>query len=732
MTQRLTDYEYVLAFTAAYQETEQAPIALREARCLAVAARYLYLPPQQGDRLCGRLAIAPVGFSSEPLLARSVGFYWDPKLLAAIQASPEYTPAQKHELEAITAFWQQEETRRKVRARFPVYMQQALPEDIYWEHSEVAFPLYRMVGIYLDYEKLLYLGLPGLAAQVRQAVQTAQDKALFEGLELALDILCQVCLGYAQEAFAFGNETLGQALTALTQRAPHTFLEAAQLAWLYSLASGALNYGRMDVYLGSFLARDLDAKNLCEAEALDILCGLWRLIDARKTVFHGRVVIGGKGRPNEADADRFALLAIEASRRVREAEPQLSLRFYPGQNPALMQKALDCIGTGCTYPMLYNDEPNIAAARNIFRVSEAEAEDYMMFGCGEYVLNHRSFGTPNGVLNMLKALELTLSGGIDLLTGAPRGVRCKGLAGYADFEELYAAYQQQLLYYVEILAQQQALQYRVVAETAPFLYMSLLYDDCLARGKAIFDGGLRYLGGTLETYGNVNSANSLFAIRELVFHQKKIAPSTLLAALKANFVGYERERGLLQQAEKYGNDLDGVDELAADLHRFVCLATLKQAARCGLHSYAVVLINNEANTILGRFTAASADGRGRGEPMANANNPAGGTDTNGLTAMLNSLVKLDTLFHAGAVQNMKFSRRMFHEKRPVLEAVLSTYFKNGGQQAMISVLSPEELEDAVTHPEHHQSLMVRVGGFSARFVTLSPDVQREIISRTLY
>lgn len=732
MKTRLTDYEYITSFTRAYQETAQAPIALREARCLAVAARYLYLPPQKGDLLCGRLAVAPLGLSSEPLLARSVGFYWDPKLLATMADSPKYTPAQQEEIAQIVRFWQGEETRRRVRARFPVYMQEALPEDIYWEHSEAAFPLYRMVGVCLDYEKLLRLGLPGLREEVREKGLLAKDKALFSGMEDALDTLCDVCLRYAEDARTMGDATLAAALIAITQRAPRTFLEAAQLAWLYSLASGALNYGRMDVYLGSFLARDLTQGELDEARALDLVCSLWRLIDARKTVFHGRVVIGGRGRPNEADADRFALLAIQASRLVGEAEPQLSLRFYDGQNPLLMQKALDCIGTGCTYPILYNDEPNIAAARHIFGVSEEEAEQYMMFGCGEYVLDHRSFGTPNGVLNLLKALELTLTGGVDLMTGARRGIGCKGLAGYATFEELYAAYQRQVLYYVEIMAQQQALQYHVVAETAPFLYMTMLYDDCLARGKAIFDGGVRYLCGTLETYGNINTANSLFAIRELVYRQKALAPERLLAALQADFQGYEHERHLLEQAEKFGNDLDGVDTLAQELHRFVCSAALQQAPRCGLCSYAVVLINNEANTILGRFTAASADGRRSRAPMANANNPSGGTDKNGLTAMLNSLVKLDTRIHAGAVQNMKFSRALFGEKRPLLEAVLKTYFRRGGQQAMISVLSREELEDALVHPERHQGLMVRVGGFSAHFITLSPDVQQEIMSRTLY
>ncbi len=173
-----------------------------------------------------------------------------------------------------------------------------------------------------------------------------------------------------------------------------------------------------------------------------------------------------------------------------------------------------------------------------------------------------------------------------------------------------------------------------------------------------------------------------------------------------------------------------MDSLAVNLHTFVCDTV--RAQRVGLHSYMVVIINNEANTVLGRFTGASADGRCAREPMANANNPAGGTDQSGVTAMLNSLVKLRTDIHAGAVQNLTFSPELFNANRPILEALLNTYFKNGGQQCMINVLNRGELLDAMAHPERHQGLLVRVGGFSARFVTLSPDVQREIASRTLY
>ena len=146
----------------------------------------------------------------------------------------------------------------------------------------------------------------------------------------------------------------------------------------------------------------------------------------------------------------------------------------------------------------------------------------------------------------------------------------------------------------------------------------------------------------------------------------------------------------------------------------------------------VVVINNQANTVLGRHTGASADGREAFRFMANANNPSGGMDKNGITAMFNSLVKLDTSIHAGAVQNMKFSREMFTKMQDKLEALLNTYFEIGGSQVMINVLNKDDLAAAMKEPDKYSNLIVRVGGFSARFVELPKDVQLEVFNRTLY
>lgn len=299
------------------------------------------------------------------------------------------------------------------------------------------------------------------------------------------------------------------------------------------------------------------------------------------------------------------------------------------------------------------------------------------------------------------------------------------------FEELWAQYAARAEHYVAMMAEQELLEYRAAAADAPLLLMSILYDDCLTRGRPLLSGGIRYLGGTLEAYGFVNAADSLTAIRRLVYEEKAVPPAELLAALEGNFAGQEALRAALLACPKYGNDDDEADAMARQVHRHICQAT---AAACpaGLDYYLVVHINNHTNTILGRSTGASADGRPRGQFMANANNPMSGMDTSGMTAMLNSLLKMDTDIHAGVVQNLKLAKEMFAQHRPQTEALLKAYFAHGGAQLMLNVLGRRDLENALRHPRQYANLIVRVGGFSARYIDLAPDVQQEILKRTMH
>ena len=736
-----------LLFTETYKKHINDHPAMREAMCLKVQYPAFFTPVQDGDLFAGRIKNTLVGITPDEWGTAAFGYYCvKDKIINELEDPKIDDDTRKNALEMIE-FWDKESTSAKIRASYSEEMKKYLPSDDWMHQYGIAFPLYRLTGGNVDWEKLLKKGITGLKKDAEQAEQKAikenKEPEFYKGIKIALEVLSDVCLWYAKQVIQVKDQTdnkekknelqkIADTLEVITVSSPKTMREAIQLFWLYSFVGDIRNYGRMDVWLGDFLANDLDSGILTDDEALILLQSLWRLIDARNTVVHSRIIIGGKGRKNEVNADRFAILAMEASRTVYVIEPQLSLRFYAGMNPALMEKALQVIGEGRTYPILYNDEVNIKAVQQAQYFDEITAQQFVPYGCGEYIIDHQSFGTPSSVVNLLKALEVTLHNGIDPMTGKVSGLPLGSFEDFKTFDELWSAYKKQVEFFVRMMADQEMLEYKIAGEHSPYLYMSLLYDDCFEKGKGMFGGGIKYLSGTIETYGNTNTADSFTAIKELVYDKKLISKSELLQALDSNFTGYENIRQQLLKTPKYGNDNEVADNMLVKVHEHVCNYVQDQAKRVGLHSYLVVVINNSANTLMGHQTAASADGRKSGEPMANGNNPNGGSDVNGPTAFLNSLVKPSPYIHAGAVQNMKFSKEMFTTKKDVLKSLLETFFENEGQQAMITVVDKNELERAMEEPEKYGHVFVRVGGFSARFVELSRDVQLEILSRTLY
>ena len=243
---------------------------------------------------------------------------------------------------------------------------------------------------------------------------------------------------------------------------------------------------------------------------------------------------------------------------------------------------------------------------------------------------------------------------------------------------------------------------------------------------------MRYLGATNETYGNINTSDSLFAIRTLVYEQGRYTLPQIAQALRDNFVGHDALRRDCLACDKYGNDLDACDAVANDVYELVAKGTRDRGIAAGLQYFLIVISNNQANTEWGLRTGASPDGRLRGVYLNPANNPQGGANVNGPTAMLNSLRKFDPRYHAGSVQNIKFTPQLFNENRDMVKGLMKTYFDDGGCHLMVTVVNRGELEDAMAHPESHQDLIVRVSGFSAVFVNLDRAIQEELLSRVLY
>jgi pyruvate-formate lyase len=724
-----------LRFTETYKKYMHAHIAIREAMCLREQFPEIFSDMQAGDLFAGRIKYGLFGFGLEQPSGGRAGYGFTCEYEQVIKRIEEsgIDAGQRAKILDAVQFWNDKES---IRAKLLKKLPDGLPAGDT-----------RLAGVFIDYEKLIALGLPGLMDQVeqkrKQALADGKDDQLFEGMLMALRLFSDVCVMYSEQAKKLadtaGNEKqmnelkiASDVLQRITHAKPATLREAIQLTWLYSLISGVINYGRMDVYFGDFYVNDIDTGLLSEKEALELLKSLWQLIADRKIVFNSRVIIGGKGRKNERNANRFAMAAMEATRLIKETEPQLSLRFYEGMDPLLMEKALDVIGEGRIYPMLYNDDVNIPSVQNTYSVSTAEAEQYLPYGCGEYAIDHKSLNSPNCAFNLLKILEYTMHNGRDGLTGNLDGLQTGEFSSFATFDDLFSAYKKQVDFILDYYARKHVLEYEVERENTCYLFVSALFDQCLERGKSIVNGGAQHLGGLAESFAIVNAGDSLAAIKQLVYEKKLFTKEQLLAMLDADFAGFERERQIFLNVPKYGNDDDYVDEIVMQVSDQACKSAEEAGKKAGLEYFRIVNINNFVSVVFGKITAASADGRKAGDPLANGNAPTAGRDKAGVTAFLNSIAKLDPSNHAGYVQNMKFSKQLFTEQRGKLKSLLDVYFAKGGTQAMITVVNKGDLEEAMREPEKHSNLIVRVGGFSARFVELDRDQQLDILHRTLY
>ena len=733
----LEQLEIMEAYTDTHRRFSGSSRERREVECLKVLYPRMFRPIEPQDLFAGRLDFLPIGFGCVTSVG-GVGHYCVFRKLRQFQ---EQLPGGlKPRVDDLYRYWLDHDVKTQ-------FNRDMIVDDTMGMFIDTAFPLIataRLSGMMLDYPKLLANGVPGMRKILSDHIAAAPDNDFYRaGLE-CLDILCDSADALRKDALGQMEgsdevrkaqlQEMADALENIQHRAPCTFIEALQLFWLYALLAGVINYGRLDDLLGPYLVADLNAGRLTEQKAYDFLKSLWTMIENRRTTVNGRIIVGGKGRRHPKEADVFMHIALKVCHDCRYVEPQFTLRIDRDTTEQTWDEALDALGCGATYPTLYNDEVNVPAVSWGMRVDEKTAEWYVPFGCTEFVIQGQSTGTPNICINLLKLLTIFMNGGVDPMDGIRKdaGFGIKALEEYTDFDKFYADYKSFLDIYLDKSAQAQYYSYQVMNRNVSFLFNSLLTDDCIERGKALLDGGVRYLGGTCEIYGSINASDSLEALKELVFDRHKYTLREIHDAMLHNFEGSGILRRDCMACDKYGNDLDTADNMANDLYEFVAKGIRDRGIKVGMQYFLVVISNNQLNTEWGNATAASPDGRLSGMYMNPANNPQGGANVSGPTAMLNSLAKFDARYHAGSVQNIKFTPAMFNGNREMIKSLFRTYFDRGGCHLMVTVVDKGELEDAMVHPEKYPDLIVRVSGFSAVFVELPRNVQEELLSRVLY
>lgn len=616
-------------------------------------------------------------------------------------------------------------------------------------------------------EYVLGQGIQGLRWRVQEHLQIArganpQDLAKVRWYESLLES-CQSVLLYADryrrralelaalEQDPARRQELTQAadvLSRVPENPAQTFHEALQSFWLvYTLVTvemggcvvgGGLGLGRLDQFLYPYYKRDLEQGRLTRAAALELM-ELF-LLGFRHVDYHtwhqiytpgSQTSLGGV-TPNGLDAsNELTELILEASLRIAMPAPYVSLRLHRDAPARYWQAAANYVLGGLGFSIV-NDEVLIGAMLRHGR-SLGDARDYICSCCYENTVPGREAFHPSGVfLNLPLVLELALNEGRSLLTGRQLGDAVEPARTLASLDAVLSAFGRQLHAVCDrmVATINQADEAHCAHRRYPL--MSLFIEDCIARGKDVCAGGARYnLTGCIVA-GLPNVVNSLAAIRGRVFGDRSVAMGELADALAANFEGRPELQRQLLTAPKWGNDEPSVDDLAATVTQMIYdELSPRTNARGGRWQGA--LYSFIANHRLGRAVGASADGRSAGQTLTRNLDPAWGTDRKGPTAVLKSLSHIDfTQFPNGCSLDLVFDPRPFQDPRgrEAFVAFLKGFVNLQVMQMQISLAGAETLLDARKHPERWPNLMVKVAGYSARFVDLPEEEKDELIART--
>ena len=729
------DLDYALEFTRTYQSEENRDY--REIACLKIQLPYVATPIAEDDLIVGGMKHGYVGLSPQYGGSYTYYFHEDRVREALGKLGGEADAAYREQIEEMCRYWATECTHYKMKKRFAD--RRGYPFN---DHVHSYYGADRIAGLNVDLDLLVTAGIPGLHERVAEYGEKNGDSAFYRSLDMALDLLSDACNRYAASAEALMETAsperkaelaeIRENLLHIAAKKPQTFKQALQLVWMYAACSDLMNYGRMDNYLGDFYANDLEQGILDEEEAIRWLSSFYRHVIEVGKIHDSRILIGGVGRKHPEVANRLALVLIETSRRVKDVVPQLTLRYYSGMNEELMKKTLQNIQEGAVYPIVYSDDTVVPSVEKSYGIGREMAENWLPFGCGEYVIEGYGAGTPNTGATLPIILDVLLHRGVNSFTGKRETPDWGDPATFETFEQLFDAYDRMMQPIVEDMAYHEQYNYEVAGEEAGYLFASLLLHDCVEQGKAAFDGGVRYLCATCEIFGLITFADSLTAIKKRVYDEKRFTLPELIHMLDVNYEGYEEEHQLMVTAPKYGNDDEEADAMAVRVFHHIARMHEEAGSRTSLYRFKIVSVNNSGSAERGAITPATPCGRLKGVALSNGNSPSLGGDKNGLTATLNSMAKFDPADHVGVVHNIRFNRDMLRQNFDKIQTLLEVFFENNGVQANLSSIGKDELEDAMAHPEKYPNLLVRIGGFSARFVELSPIVQKELILRTTY
>lgn len=800
--------------TESYRQTENEPLILRRAKAFAHILEKIPIIIREDELIVGSSTIAPRGCQTFP----EYSFEWleqEFDTVATREADPFYISEQtKKELKEANKYWKGKTNSDLARAYMAPEALKAIDHNIFTTGNY----FYNGVGhVTVQYEKVLAIGYEGIIKEVQEELANCHfgdaDYATKSRFLQAVLISCQAVIGYANRYAALAEQEAANCrdearkkellqIAANCRRVPakgaESFYEACQSFWFVQQliqmeSSGhSISPGRFDQYMYPYYKKDLDEGKITREYAQELIDCIWvKLNDLNKCRdadsakgFSGyslfqNLIVGGQDEQGLDVTNDLSFMCIEASFHVFLPQPSLSIRVWNGSPHDLLIRAAELTRTGIGLPAYYNDEVIIPSLMSRGLTIE-EARTYAIIGCVEPQKTGKTDGWHDAAFfNMCRPLEMVFSNGVDC--GEQIGPRTGDVEKMQTFEEFYDAYKTQMNYFISLLVNADNAIDQAHAERTPLPYLACMVDDCIKRGKTCEQGGAVYNFTGPQGFGIANVADSLYAVKKLVYDEKKVSMADYKKALTFNY-GKEADKNvvaqiagkvtrelaeqgvkadsktvaaatqeiiresvtaeeqqkfqklldLIEEVPKYGNDNEEVDIFARDTAYTYTKPLLNyKNPRGGIFQAGLYPVS--ANVPLGAQTGATPDGRLAGMPVADGVSPSAGKDVHGPTAAANSVSRLDHgIASNGTLFNQKFHPSALSGETGLdnFVSLIRTYFDRKGSHMQFNVVSRETLLDAQKHPENYKHLVVRVAGYSALFTTLSKSLQDDIIRRT--
>ena len=800
--------------TESYKETEGEPIITRRAKAFAHILHNIPIIIRDNELIVGSSTIAPRGCQTFP----EFSYEWleaELDTVATRTADPfEIAEETKAELKEADKYWKGKTTSELATSYMAPEAIKAIEHNIFTPGNY----FYNGVGhVTVKYWEVLETGFEGIMEKAQKELDGcsvgdgnyARKSHFLEAVILSCKAVIDYAGRYAKLAQEMAAQTsdpvrkqelfvIAENCSRVPAKGAQNFYEACQSFWfvqqlLQMESSGhSISPGRFDQYMYPYYKKDMEAGTITREFAQELMDCIWvKLNDQNKcrdaasaegfagySLFQN-LIAGGQNKEGEDVTNDLSVMCIQASMHVHLPAPSLSVRVWNGSPHEFLIKAAELTRTGIGLPAYYNDEVIIPALQNR-GLSLEDAREYNIIGCVEPQKAGKTEGWHDAAFfNMCRPLELVFSNGMD--KGEMVGIPTGDVTQMKTFDEFFDAYKKQMEYCISLLVNADNAIDVAHAERCPLPFLSCMIDDCLKEGKSVQEGGAVYNFTGPQGFGIANMADGLFAIRKLVYEDKKVSMKELKEALAWNYdkgldaqsagdmtemimkamqkagrnVDASTAEGLLKtfmgmkpgeqktqrfkeihdmidEVPKFGNDIPEVDYFAREV-AYTYSKPLQKYNNPRGGKFQAGLYPVSANVPLGGQTGATPDGRYAHTPVADGVSPSAGKDVKGPTAAATSVSRLDHFIVSnGTLFNQKFhpSALSGREGLEKFVALIRGYFDQKGMHMQFNVVDRQTLLDAQEHPEKYKHLVVRVAGYSALFTTLSRSLQDDIIRRT--